>query len=280
MTMMPRALRYGFSTLAVALLLQAPSALAQMPTSPAPATPSSMPAAASNTTPAATAPVFTPEQQKALGSIIRNYLLENPEVLLQASAKLREKMQQQQTQQAMEAIQLNKAALFSNPTMPTYGNPNGTKLMVEFFDYQCPHCKSMGKVVSDLVMQNTDLKVIFMELPIFGGASELAAKTALAAQMQGKYMPLHTAMLAADNPLTEEKIYALAKAQGLDVGRLKNDMQSQGVATKLNAVRDLAEKLNLQGTPAFVLSNSGQTVFKFVPGEASAQNLQGLLNQL
>lgn len=278
MTTMPRALRYGFSTLAVALLLQAPIASAQMPGSPAPAAPNAAPN--SNAMPASTVQVFTPEQQKALGSIIRNYLLENPEVLLQASAKLREKMQQQQTQQAMEAIQLNKAALFSNPTMPTYGNPNGTKLMVEFFDYQCPHCKSMGKVVNDLVMQNADLKVIFMELPIFGGASDLAAKAALAAQMQGKYMPLHTALLAADNPLTEDKIYALAKAQGLDVAKLKIDMQSQGVVTKLNAVRDLAEKLNLQGTPAFVISNSGQTVFKFVPGEASAQNLQGLLNQL
>lgn len=276
MTTMPRALRYGLSTLTLSLLVHTSAALAQMPTAPTPSTAGS----STNPMPATTTSVFTPEQQKALGPIIRNYLLDNPEVLLQASAKLREKMQQQQTQQAMDAIQANKAALFSNPVMPMYGNPNGTKLMVEFFDYQCPHCKTMGKVISDLVMQNADLKVIFMELPIFGGASDLAAKAALAAQLQGKYMPLHTALLAADNPLTEEKIYALAKAQGLDVAKLKKDMQSAGVATKLNAVRDLAEKLNLQGTPAFVLSNVNQTTFRFVPGEATAQNLQGLLNQL
>lgn len=223
---------------------------------------------------------FTPAQQQAIGNIVKNYLLDHPELLLQVSAKLREKMQAEQSQQAMDAIAANKAALFANNTMPSAGNLNGSKLVVEFFDYQCPHCKSMGKVMTNLIMHNPEVKVIYMELPIFGGASELAAKAALAAQMQGKYQALHDALLGADNPLNEDKIYALAKAQGLDIAKLKKDMQSPAVQTKLDAVRDLAEKLNLQGTPAFVLTNSNQTQFKFLPGEAPEQALQNAVNQL
>lgn len=224
--------------------------------------------------------VFNATQQQAIEKIIREYLINNPEVLLEASIKLREKMKSQQQQSSMKAIEKNKQALFNDPNSPFAGNPNGNKILVEFFDYQCPHCKTMSNAIQNLLNKNKDLKVIFKDWPIFGGGSALAAKAAIAANQQGKYFSLHDALLRADNPITEEKIMQLAKDRGINIETLKKDMESPKTDAIIKANFELAKKLGLQGTPAFVLTNKRENIYKFIPGETTESNLQTLLDQL
>lgn len=223
---------------------------------------------------------FTNAQKKSIENIIHRYLLQHPEILLEASIKLREHQSQQENQQVLKSIRAVKTALFLDPKSPIAGNPEGTQLLVEFFDYQCPHCKTMLDPMKNLLAKNKNLKVIFKDWPIFGGASETAARAAIAANQQKKYLALHDALLKADNPLTEEKIMQLATSVGCDIPQLKKDMASETTDKIIKSNFKVAEKLNLQGTPAFVLGNSNNNDYTFIPGQTTEKNLQHLLNQL
>lgn len=223
---------------------------------------------------------FTPEQTKAIQQIVHDYLLNNPEILLRVSEKLRKNMEQKAQQQTLQSIQANKQKLFHDASNPVAGNPHGNKILVEFFDYQCPHCKSVNKAIQALISKNPDLKVIFKELPILGENSMLASKAALAANMQGKYLPLHDAMLAENEQLTEAKIMELAKKADINTDQLKRDMDSPAVMQQITANGELARAMDLAGTPAFIITDNKEKQFEFIPGETTEQTLQDKLNQL
>jgi len=153
-------------------------------------------------------------------------LAQTAKALKEKEASAREKMQ-------AEVIQANRKALFDNPNTPFIGAKKPTVYMVEFFDYQCGHCKNMKGPIDALVKANPGLRVSFIEFPIFGKNSEAGARVALAANMQGKYWPVHEALLAAGNPMTESKALGIAKKQGLNMGQLKKDMASEQVTKTL-----------------------------------------------
>lgn len=217
---------------------------------------------------------FTPQQQQAIKNIVKQYLISNPEILVEASKALQAKQLQKAQKDAMTAIQANKQQLFNNPASPTAGNPNGNTVVVEFFDYQCGHCKRMGTVIESAIKQDKNLKVIFKELPIFGKNSQFAAKAALASVKQGKYYQFHDALLAASNPLSNAKVLSIAKKVGLNVNQLKKDMDSKAVNQQIRDNFTLARNLKLMGTPAFVVANKQLTQFRFIPGAVSLQDLQ------
>src|SRR3990167_1488843 len=225
---------------------------------------------------------FTPEQVTAIQKIIRDYLVSNPSVLVEASQALQQQTQQKQQQAAMKAIQQNVAAIFQNPTDPMAENPNGNVTLVEFFDYQCGHCKNVASVIEDLVKKDSNLRVIFKELPIFGGDSQYAAKAALASMKQGanKYYPFHSALLKATTPLSKDKVLAAAKSVGLNVEQLKKDIEDHAILQQIRDNFKLAQALQVAGTPTFVLGNKSFTQFKFIPGETSQQNLQDAISAL
>jgi protein-disulfide isomerase len=221
-----------------------------------------------------TATTFTPSQVKELHKIIYNYVVNNPEVLVAASEKLRQKAQAKEQAVAMGAIKANTKEIFNDPHSPVAGNPKGDVTLVEFFDYQCGHCKAMEPVVENIMASNKNLRVVYKELPIFGGASQYAAKAALAANMQGKYQAFHQALMKAKNPMTKEKVMAIAKKVGLDTKKLKKDMDSNTVENAIKADFALAQKLQLMGTPAFIIGNKSGTDFKFMPGAVPQATLQ------
>ena len=136
------------------------------------------------------------------------------------------------------------------------------------------------QLCSKLIHINPNLKVIFKELPILGEGSAIAAKAALAANMQGKYVPFHDALLAENGPLNEAKIMEIAKKVGLNLDQLKKDMNNPAIMQQITANNELARALDLAGTPAFILTNSAENRFEFIPGETSEENLQNKLNQL
>lgn len=173
-------------------------------------------------------------------------------------------------------------SLFHHAGDPVAGNPNGNITVVEFFDYQCGHCVSMAPVMQTIIKSNPNVRVVFKEFPIRGPMSELASRAALAANKQGKYYQFSHALLSANQPLTEEMIFSFAKSAGLDIAKLKSDMHSSTITNELHANANLAQELNINGTPAFFIgktnarSASGIT---FVLGEMSQTELQDAINK-
>jgi len=227
---------------------------------------------------------FSPQQQKAIESIVRDYLVKNPEILVEVSQALQQKQRSEMMNQAKTAIDGNAKALFSAKS-PTIGNAKGNVTLIEFFDYQCGHCKKMAPVLSQLVKNDSNLRVIYKDFPIFGKSSDVAARAALAAQKQGKYKALHDKLINAKQRLSTQIVMQAAKSAGLDVTKLKKDMESPEIKAELKANMQLAEKLRLMGTPAFIIASTPNGQFKaggksfFVPGAASEEALQDLIKQ-
>ncbi len=233
---------------------------------------------------ATTTPPMSDAQKKEIEKLVHDYLVSNPEVLLEASQALQQKQQQNMQQQAQSAIQENAAQLFQGK-LTTTGNPKGNVTVVEFFDYQCIHCKKMSPTMSNLVKKDRDLRVIYKEFPIFGKSSELASRAALAAGMQGKYQAMHEALFKIDKRMDTKLVMDTAKSLGLDMAKLKKDMESKEVSGILDANRQLAEKLHLMGTPAFIIASTPDGQLKagtepsFIPGAASEESLQELIKK-
>lgn len=223
-------------------------------------------------------------QKKDIEKVVHDYLVANPEVLLEASQALQAKQQKNMQEQAQSAIKDNADALFHGKST-IVGNPKGNVTVVEFFDYQCIHCKKMAPIMSDLAKKDSDVRIIYKEFPIFGKSSELASKAALAAGMQGKYLQMHEALIKMDKRLDDKIIMDTAKSLGLDMKKFKTDMDSKEVTQTLEANRALAEKLHLMGTPAFIVASTPGGQFKegsepsFVPGAATEESLQELIKK-
>lgn len=174
------------------------------------------------------------------------------------------------------------SSLFHRSDDPVAGNPNGKITVVEFFDYQCGHCVSMGPVIQNIIKANPNVRIVFKEFPIRGTTSEFAARAALAANKQGKYYQFSHALLATNQPLTEEVILNVAKSAGLNMPKLKKDMKSSAITDALRANAQLAQELNINGTPAFFIGKTNAksaSAITFVLGEMSQQELQDAINK-
>ncbi|AWU94406.1 DsbA family protein [Azospirillum ramasamyi] len=213
---------------------------------------------------------FDGNQKAAIEKIVRDYLMEHPEVILQAVDAMQERQKAAEAEQARMALIENKQELTRNPADPVAGNPQGDVTVVEFFDYQCGYCKAVHADTLALVKGDPKLRLVLKEFPILGPASLLASKAALASRSQGKYMELHNALMSHRGQLDEAVIMRLAKSVGLDTDRLKKDMESPDVLTAIAANQSLAEKLNIRGTPAFVFGD------ELVPGAIKLDDMKRL----
>jgi protein-disulfide isomerase len=223
-------------------------------------------------------------QKKQIEQVVHDYLVTHPEVLLEASQALQKKQQDEMQHVAKSEILKNADQLFK-PEGAFTGNPKGNVTIVEFFDYQCVHCKRMKSVIGELSTKNPTLRVIYKELPIFGKRSETASRAALAAAKQGKYEAMQTALLKIEKRLDDALVMSTAEKIGLDMAKLKQDMQSKAITDELATNQALAEKLNLMGTPAFILAATPNGEFNanheptFIPGAATLESLQDLVTQ-
>jgi protein-disulfide isomerase len=196
---------------------------------------------------------FDDTQKSAIEDIVRNYLLEHPEILREMADKLETRDKEAEETTRNKALVTYKDEVFKSPRDPMIGNPKGDVSVVEFMDYNCGWCKKAVSEVSALVAQDKNVKVTFKEFPIFGEHSEYAARAALAAAKQGKYWELHQAMYAHEGQVTTDVVNQLAEAQGLDMTKLKADVDSKEIGEQIAANMQLAKSLALSGTPAFVI---------------------------
>lgn len=187
--------------------------------------------------------------------IVREYLLRNPEVLFEAVQRHREKQERQQAERDRAAVKQHAKELLADPDSFVGGNPDGDVTLVEFFDYRCGYCKRFTSVLERIVKQDPKLRVVYKEFPVLGEDSFRAAQAALAARAQGYYLEFHEALMKADGPLTDEAIMSVAKTVGLDVRRLKRDMETPKVANILGNNHKLAAALDIDGTPTLVIGD-------------------------
>ncbi|MBV9575249.1 MAG: DsbA family protein [Gammaproteobacteria bacterium] len=170
--------------------------------------------------------------------------------------------------------------LFHETNDPFIGNPKGNITIVEFFDYQCSHCMNMAPVIEAIKNANPDVRIVFKDFPIRGPISEFSARAALAAKNQHKYYELSHALLNSHQRLTREAVLVIASSVGLDIDKLKKDMNSHDIAQQLNANIRLANKLNLNGTPAFYFGKTqdGSHLY-YTLGEMTQQEMQDAINK-
>lgn len=232
----------------------------------------------------------SPTQQKQIEQVVHNYLLKNPEVIVESIQVLQQK-QMDQARQTMQKTQTTAPkyadGLFHQANDPMAGNVNGKVTVVDFFDYQCPHCIKMTPVLEALIKANPDVRIVFKEFPIRGAASDTAAKAALAAKIQGKYFEFHKALMqdATQEQLNDAVILKVAKNVGLNVDQLQVDMKSDAVSKQIKDTYKLAQDLQLIGTPAFfiaksdITSSAAPTAITFIPGQVDLDQLQQIVQK-
>jgi protein-disulfide isomerase len=212
---------------------------------------------------------FSDAQKSEIQAIVKDYLLKNPEVFLEIQSALEARMEEIQAERLKTALAAHADALFRDPDAPVVGNPKGDVTVVEFFDYNCGYCKRGFPDVAKLIQADPKVRVVFRELPILSKGSEEASRVAIAANMQGKYWEFHKLMIEFKGQANEASALKLAEKAGLDMARLKADVKSEKVDAEIKKVRELAQTLNINGTPHFIVGN------RSIPGAP-----QDLLEQL
>lgn len=217
---------------------------------------------------AATTDQFDDEQEKAIQEIVRNYLLENPELLEEVISKLREKREAEAAVARREYL----GDLYKPDSKYTrYSMGEGDVVVVEFMDYNCPYCRKAYSVLRDFVDEG-EIEVRFVEFPVLGPMSTAATKAALAAEKQGKYAAFHDAMMAQNDRIDNEQvIFDTAETVGLDIEQLKKDMEDPEIEALIDENLQLGNQLAVQGTPEFFIGDTS------IPG--APENLRDELDQ-
>jgi protein-disulfide isomerase len=210
--------------------------------------------------PAATsaqAPSFTPDQRNEIGTIVREYLMANPEVLKEVIAEMEKREAEADAQKHRAAVAENADLLYSSPRHITLGNPKGDVTIVEFFDYNCAYCKKAMSDMLDLIKGDPKIKFVLKEFPVLGEGSTQAAQVAAAVRMQDKtggkkYLDFHLKLLGGRSA-DKARALAVAKEVGVDMRQLEKDMAGEEVKAQLAESFKLAEALGLNGTPSYIV---------------------------
>lgn len=210
-------------------------------------------------------------ERQAVEEVVRDYLLENPEIIMEALGVLERRSQERQESRQREGLSEHRVALEEDPAAPVLGNPEGDVTLVEFFDYQCGYCKQVSEPLQALLREDPNLRLVMKEFPILGPASLVGARAALAAQRQGGYEELHWALMAHRGQLTEDQILDIAEDTGLDIARLRQDMNDPTITEQLRSNHALAEALEIRGTPAFIVGD------RLLPGAVGLDSLRQLI---
>lgn len=198
---------------------------------------------------------FSAADRADIEKIVKNYLLNNPEILYEVQSALEIKMEKEQAEKTKKAISENAKDIYRHPNAAIAGNPKGDITVVEFFDYNCGYCKRGFTDIAKLIKADPNVRVVFKEYPILSADSEKAAKVALAAGQQGKYWEVHQKLITARGRATEESAFKAAEEAGVDMDKLKADYKSDAVKNEIDRVKTLAKTMGINGTPHFLVGD-------------------------
>ncbi len=217
------------------------------------------------------ADAFSGAQKDEVKKLVREYLMEHPEVIADAINALQAKEEKAKADKVTATLKEKKKDLFEQTDGTVLGNPKGNVTLVEFFDYNCGYCKAMFPALMETVKADGNIKLVVKEFPILGAPSVTASKAALAARKQNKYTELHLALMSHKGSLTDDAVLQVAKDAGLDVTKLKADMADPAIAAILTKNHALAQDLEIQGTPALIVGDT------LVPGAVDKKRIQELV---
>lgn len=204
--------------------------------------------------------------------VVREYILQHPEVIAQAANLYQEHERAAQKTRAKEAVIAKLTDLQQDRSSPASGAAGGVTI-VEFFDYHCGYCRRIEPTIEKLLRTNPDIRFVFKEFPILGPQSLMAAKASLAAHKQGGYLKFHQALLTLPGSISMDAIEQLAAKQGLNVAKLMSDMESPEVQSTLARNSELGRQVGVSGTPTFVIGT------ELVPGAMDAAAFEKLIAQ-
>jgi protein-disulfide isomerase len=226
---------------------------------------------------------------KQIEATVHKYLMKNPQVVVEALQTYQQK-QMESMQELFKDTQKNAPkyaeVLFHHDMDPVGGNAKGKITIVEFSDYQCSHCIETATVVDAVIKADPNIRVVVKEFPIRGAVSDAAARAALASNKQGKYWEFRDILFKNGNALTQDKIFELAQSIGLDVEKLKKDMDDAGIRKEVEANTKLAQSLKLVGTPAFFIAKSdvkpdaSSAAITYIPGVITQEQLQTIIDKI
>ena len=218
---------------------------------------------------------LTNADRKVLQKEIRRYILENPDIIFEAADIVRKREAALEVQEDEELIQSNFNEIFYDNYSYVGGNPDGDITIVEFVDYKCGYCRKAAELVRELIAKDDNIRFVVKEFPILGEASLVSSKFAIAVKNIGgpeKYKVAHDILLALTAEPTEIYLRRIAKELELNPEELFEAMQSDLVAQEIDQTRELAQKLQISGTPTFILGD--QFLRGFVPLEILSKAIQ------
>lgn len=195
---------------------------------------------------------FAHDTEEAFGEKVRAYLLNHPEVVLEAMDILGSRQEELAT---AEKLRPHLGLLFGTEMDLRLGEPNAPKVIIEFFDYNCAACRANMPVLRDFVAANSDVAIVKKHLPILSPSSERAARFVLAARKvfgDAAYQALHKVIFSKQSVLSMARLSELAQGLGYDAQDIQSQMQHPNISQIIETHRDLAISINIVGTPTFL----------------------------
>jgi protein-disulfide isomerase len=200
--------------------------------------------------------------------VVARYIDSNPESIVDAIKAFQAKEEKRARDDERQLVKANADEIYRQPGDPVLGNPQGDVTLVEFFDYRCGYCKRALDSVLALAAQDGNVRIVLKEFPILGQASVLASRASLAALKQDRYAAFHELMMRHAGDIDTDVIQSVAAEAGLDVERLRTDMNDAEIITALKRNYELAETLGIKGTPAFLIGD------QLIPGAVGIDKLK------
>lgn len=209
----------------------------------------------------------------AMERLVRDVLLRNPEILIEAVRVLRLRDEADVAARRLAALEEFGGDLRDNPALPVFGNPDGDVTVVEFLDYRCQYCRQFHPQIAAMLAADPAVRLVYRNFPLLGPESNIAARASVAAARQNPalFPAFHDALMEARGGLDEATILRLASDSGLDADLLVIDMADPEIDGILEINFRFAAALGLDGTPAFVIGDA------VVPGYIDAAQVLRLV---
>lgn len=212
-------------------------------------------------------------QKDTVEQIVRDYIMEHPEVLMESLQRFQQNAKTAEAQRNREMVVARQADLTKDAITPVAGNPKSQVTLTAFFDYRCGFCKKVMADLLPLTKPDSPVRVVFKEFPILGPESLTASRAALAAARQGAYVPFHQALMGTQEAISLEVLEAIAVKLKLDTARWKADMASPEVERAIQTNQELAASIGVQATPTFVAGT------ELAPGALDAGGFRALIEK-
>ena len=218
---------------------------------------------------------FNDTQRQEIDKMIRSYIMENPQVILDSVQIMQAQAEEGKKDLAKKNLVSSRDTPLNDPNTPTSGNPKGDVTIVEYFEYRSGYCKRVVPTLMKAVKDDGNGRVVYKEFPILGPESAIASRASLAVWKIApkKYEAFHTALMANKSSFSELKIRSIASNLKIDGNAVIKVMKSESIEADLGENHALAQSLGISGTPAFIIGN------ELVPGAVDLDTLKGLIKK-